>query len=72
MTEPLDDAQRLAQAEAAYHDLMLTGGTQTLRHGDKTIEYGRQDAPRLAAYIRDLRGRMGLPGGRARARRIAF
>ncbi|MGA2491861.1 MAG: gpW family head-tail joining protein [Roseiarcus sp.] len=63
---------RLAEAEAALHILMTTGGVTELRHGQKTMQYARADAPRLQAYIRDLRGQLGLPGARPRARRVSF
>lgn len=63
---------RLAEAEAAMHTLMTTGGVMELAHGGKMMKYARADAPRLQAYIRDLRGQLGLPGARPRARRVSF
>lgn len=63
---------RLAEAEAALHTLMTTGGVTELAHGQKTMKYARADVPRLQAYIRDLRGQLGLPGARPRARRVSF
>ena len=78
MTSPLDPltpdvlSVRLAEAEAAMHTLMMTGGVVELAHGQKVMKYARADAPRLQAYIRDLRGQLGLPGARPRARRVSF
>jgi hypothetical protein len=63
---------RLAEAEAALHTLMTSGGVVELAHNGKAMRYARADADQLRGYIRDLRGQLGLPGARARARRVSF
>lgn len=64
---PLTDAERtallaqLAQAEAAYHTLMI-GGTVaafTDQNGER-IEYRAGDRNQLFLYINRLRGRLGM------------
>ena len=49
-------AEKLADAEAAYHALII--GTQALVYVDQNgerVEYNRAAAPRLASYIADLK-----------------
>ena len=49
-------AERLAEAEAAYHDLLRGQSVRALvdQNGER-IEYNRADLPRLAAYIESLK-----------------
>lgn len=79
MATPVEIAllrQQLAEAEAAYHDLIVNGATQRLRHGDKEIQTSNPDPAKLAAYIATLKqrlidaGQTVQGGGRARARRF--
>ena len=65
-------AANLAAAESALTTLMTIGGVVEVSHNGKIMRYARANAPALQAYIRDLRGKLGLPGARAHARRIAF
>lgn len=62
----------LADAEKAYHGIMTTGGVIRLRHGEKWTEFSKANIALLAGYIRDIKGQLGLPGARPRARRVAF
>lgn len=57
MLAPGDRAARLAEAEAALHRLLTTGGLVRIRHeGEGEMHYGPMDAARLRAYIAELRG----------------
>lgn len=45
----------LAEAKAAYHDLMTGGQPVQVRDSDgSSIQYTRADASRLRAYIKEL------------------
>ena len=71
MTQP-DCTQRLAEARAALHDLLMGKAVVQLRYSDgETVEYAPQSIPALRAYIRDLEGECGGPGGVAVRRRPA-
>lgn len=52
---------RLAEAEAAYHTVMLGGQAKVYvdQNGER-IEYGVTNASRLAAYIADLKRQLGI------------
>ena len=69
---------RLSDAEAALHDLLTTGATQTLRHGDKWMISGKMSENGLRAYIAELKGQLYALGdtsngrGRIRARAVIF
>ncbi len=68
---------QLAEARAAYHDIMVNGATRAVRHNGKDVEFAPADAARLKSYIADLVGQLAAlgvteTGGRTRARRIAF
>ena len=55
-------AQRLVQAEDAYHAIMT--GRQALVVGDQNgerVEYSRTNAAQLAAYIRTLKTEIANP-----------
>lgn len=64
---PLSDAERaallayLADAEKAYHALMIGGGVAafTDQNGEK-VEYRASNRLTLIGYINQLRGRLGL------------
>lgn len=61
----LTPEQRLEQAEAAYHSLMLGGSVRVVvdQSGER-VEYTAANATRLAAYIDQLKRELGLlPSG---------
>lgn len=52
---------RLAEAEAAYHSLMVGGSVAELRdHNGEQIRYTPANASRLSAYITWLKIQLGL------------
>lgn len=57
-------AQRLVQAEDAYHSLMT--GRQAIvvvdQNGER-VEFSRASGPQLAAYIQSLKQEIANPGG---------
>lgn len=57
-------AQRLAEAEAAYHALMTGRAVVEVRdsNGD-SVTYQQASMPKLAAYIVDLKRQIGSTGG---------
>lgn len=51
---------RLKQAENAYHDLMMGGGVRVIKdQNGESVEYTSVSAPRLYAYIIQLRSQLG-------------
>ena len=48
----------LVEARAAHHELMLGTRVVMLRHGLKTIQFGKSDAPRLKSYIVELEAQL--------------
>lgn len=55
---------RLAQAEEAYHQLMLGGQAKVyVDQSGERIEYGTTNATKLAAYIADLKRQLGIGCG---------
>ena len=57
MDAPATTGDLLADAEAALHKLVTTGGIVRLRYGDKEIEYGPGNIMQLRQYIARLQGR---------------
>lgn len=55
---------RLAQAEAAYHELRLGQSARTFvdQNGER-VEFSVANADRLRAYVMELKGLLGLPTG---------
>ncbi|ERP95648.1 head-tail joining protein [Labrenzia sp. C1B10] len=53
---------RLAEAEKAYHELMVSGGVRTLvdQSGER-IEFSPTNLSRLRAYIAELKLALGEP-----------
>lgn len=52
--------KRLAEAEAAYHELVMgTSARVFVDQSGERIEYTPANAPRLAAYIADLKRQLG-------------
>lgn len=58
------NAEKLAEAEAAYHQLMLTGSVRTVvdQNGER-IEYSVVNPANLIRYIADLRSLIAAEGG---------
>lgn len=49
-------AERLVEAEAAYHSLMVGGGVAEVRDSNgESIRYTQANASRLRAYILELK-----------------
>ena len=67
---------RLAAAETAYDELMVSGATVKLAHMGKLMEFKPTEAGVLKGYINDLNGQIaaltGVGLGRPRSRRFAF
>lgn len=68
MTDTATLQSRLTEAETALHNLMT--GTKEVKVGvnGDVVEYSMADVGRLRAYIAELKGALGLSGGRTRAR----
>lgn len=61
---PLTLQQKLDEAEAAYHKLMTGTMARVVVDKDGTrVEFTMSTAPRLYAYIQDLKTQLGLIGG---------
>lgn len=58
------NAEKLVQAEQAYHDLMVAGSVRVVvdQNGER-VEYTAVNAARLLAYIADLRGLIAAEAG---------
>jgi hypothetical protein len=61
-------AQRLVEAELAYHNLQVGGGVQRVQDATgESVTYTTANVSRLRAYIADLKaqiaGEVGGPGG---------
>lgn len=55
---------RLAEAQAAYHSLMIGGQTRVyVDQSGERIEYSTANAARLAAYIALLQSQLGIGCG---------
>lgn len=77
MTDVATLQARLAEAEAAYHKLMIGKLVVEIHHGaGETMRFAQAEKEKLLAYINDLKGQLAAlgvgTGGRARARRVAF
>jgi hypothetical protein len=75
MTDLATLQARLAEAEAAYHKMMIGKLVVEIRHGlGEAMRFNKPES--LLAYINDLKGQIatltGAAGGRIRARRVAF
>ena len=59
-------AEKLVEAEAAYHELMISGSIRVVvdQNGER-VEYNKVDAPKLLAYIAELRGLIAAQSGLA-------
>lgn len=57
-------AEKLVQAEAAYHDLMIGRSARVVvdQNGER-VEFTAANASRLAAYIADLKAQIGAASG---------
>ena len=54
----MDLASRLADAEAAYHDLMTGRHAVKVQIEGQETEFNRASAPALMAYIRQLKAEL--------------
>ncbi|OBS50712.1 hypothetical protein A8B73_20160 [Methylosinus sp. 3S-1] len=52
----MTEAEKLADAEAALHKLLTTGGVVEVTHNGKTVKYARANIGELKAYVAQLRG----------------
>ena len=55
---------RLAEAEAAVHEVTLGLRVLTVAYEGKSLTYSRTNAAALHAYIADLKGQLGMGGRR--------
>lgn len=60
---------RLAEAETAYHQLLIGKQSVEVQHGDMRRKYTEADVAALAAYIADLRAQIASLGGTASGER---
>ena len=51
---------QLQEARAAYHRLVVDGGVQTIREGDRWLQYTPSSVRELEAYINRLERELGL------------
>ena len=51
---------QLEEARAAYHRLVVYGGVQTIREGDRWLQYTPSSIRELEAYINRLERELGL------------
>lgn len=70
------NAELLADAQAAYHDLMIGASARVVvdQNGER-VEYTAANAPRLQAYITSLQNLIGDTAGTPRTRgpaRVVF
>lgn len=76
--DDLADLQaKLAEAETAYHKLLLGGSTASVSFGpSKSVSYTQANIAELRRYINDLNERIGVltgcPKHRRRAVRMVF
>lgn len=58
------NAEKLVEAEAAYHNLMVNGAVRVVvdQNGER-VEYTAVNAPRLLAYIADLKALIAAEAG---------
>lgn len=63
---------RLAEAESAYHRLLTGSLEESIGLGDMQVRYSRAEAPRLGAYISQLRSEVAALGGTTGTRRRAI
>lgn len=63
------NAEKLVEAEKAYHDLMVMGGIRVVvdQNGER-VEYTALNAARLLAYIADLRALIAAEAGYVQVR----
>lgn len=54
---------RLAEAESAYHQLLIGKQSVEVQHGDMRRKYTEADVAALSAYIADLRAQIASLGG---------
>lgn len=55
---------RLAEAEVAYHKLLLGGGVVSFKdQNGETVQYAQANASRLAGYIQALKDQIALCSG---------
>ncbi len=71
MTDAATLQARLAEAEDALHRLEMGESVVSVSTGDRSANYGRADAPRLRAYIHELKCALGLVP-RRRALRVSL
>lgn len=64
LTPSLSTAQKLAQAEAAYHNLMVNGAVKVVvdQNGER-VEYTAVNAANLLRYIDELRRQVAAEAG---------
>lgn len=67
----IDDLKtKLAEAETAYHTVMLGGKTASVTFGpSKSVTYTQANLAELRRYINDLRDQIAACGGDSKARR---
>lgn len=71
MPQTLTAAQKLAEAEAALHQLMIGRRPVEVRSDTGQVKYHPGDESRLRAYIRELKVEAGV-APRARAIGVSF
>jgi uncharacterized protein YceH (UPF0502 family) len=63
---------RLSEAESAYHGLMTGSLEESVASGDRNVRYKPTEAPKLQAYIADLKSQIAALSGTTSARRRAI
>lgn len=71
--EPMTPAERLVEAEAAYHTLQIgLGVAEITDQSGERIRYTTANASRLAAYIKELKAEIAGQSGPIRPMRPLF
>lgn len=63
---------KLAEARAAYHDLLLGQAVVRIQRDGKTVEFSQTNKRDLAAYIASLESQTGGAGRRLRPGRVTW
>ena len=63
---------RLAQAEAALHDLLVGRKAVQLDYDGRRTAFAPSDEAKLRQYIQELKAALGRPGARRRAIGVSF
>lgn len=69
MTDLATLQTRLAEAEAAYHQLLTGAKAATVGSAGRNVSYTQADAPRLAAYISNLKSQVAALDSTSASRR---